>query len=66
MTQRKRRKSAPARATAAGPYRVGRWNGLPNYECAHCAFATLELSRIEAHAKQKHGIESVPDRSVGA
>lgn len=32
-----------------------KWSGLVNYECADCAFATLEPDLIVRHAVHAHG-----------
>jgi len=30
-------------------YTVGKWCGLPNYECKFCAYATLDKKRMINH-----------------
>lgn len=39
-------------------YKVGAWNGLPNYECLvdGCPFATLEARDMTDHLRKTHRI----------
>lgn len=37
-------------------WRVGTWNGHPNFECAHCAYATLQPRTLAEHLKTAHGV----------
>lgn len=37
-------------------YSISQWNGLPNYECRHCPWSTLDSALIELHAYQQHRI----------
>lgn len=33
-------------------YKTTRWAGLPNYECSHCEFATLDEDEMVTHQNQ--------------
>lgn len=35
-------------------YTVGTWAGLPNYECRHCPFATLDEAEMLSHCIARH------------
>lgn len=38
------------------PYRITRWNGIPNYECRECPYATVEgLEAVLRHINERHG-----------
>jgi hypothetical protein len=37
-------------------YRLGTWNGHPNYECAHCPYATLRPRVLVQHLRATHGV----------
>jgi hypothetical protein len=53
---RRRRKAAPKPAVAPPPpYRRSRWNRRPLYECASCAYSTLEEQEIDRHVRLAHG-----------
>ena len=49
----KKSEQQPKREAPAG-FRVTRWNGMRNYECTRCPFATLDEERAREHSK-KHG-----------
>ena len=37
-------------------WRVGTWNGHPNFECGHCSYATLHPRTLVEHLKTAHGV----------
>lgn len=41
---------AQVAAAKEEPYRSGEWDGIPNYKCPYCLYATIEGS----HAVQVH------------
>ena len=48
---------APSEAAAPGPvlnYTVIKWNGLENYECRECPYATLDELMMQEHQAQWH------------
>lgn len=36
-------------------YTTAEWKGLPNYECVHCAYATVDHQSALEHATDAHG-----------
>lgn len=43
---------AAADAEAKRGYRIGKWAGLPNYECLTCPFASTEEMAIDLHVAE--------------
>lgn len=39
------------------PFRRTGWRGRINYECARCAYATLDALRMAEHLRVVHGAE---------
>ena len=35
-------------------YKTTKWNGLDNFECLHCKFATLDRGLIAQHVRGRH------------
>ena len=35
-------------------YKVGAWNGIPNYECSYCQFSTVNEGKMLMHLQQRH------------
>jgi hypothetical protein len=46
--------SPAATEAATEGYVVTSWNGLPNYECSVCPYATLSEESILLHVLQQH------------
>lgn len=65
--------ASPAEGTAPGwkeptsterAFRIGAWAGIPNYECNHCAYATLDLETIRDHVVRRHGLDAAEDGTI--
>ena len=35
-------------------FTIGKWKGLPHYQCNLCSFETLSLPNMQAHIAEKH------------
>lgn len=35
-------------------YTESTWKGLPNFECTHCSFATLDRGQMVRHVRDRH------------
>lgn len=43
-----------------GNYIIGKWSGLPNYECELCdQFKTLNIEHLKVHMLDRHGEPAV-------
>lgn len=42
------------------------WNGLDNYQCSLCPFATLDHDLMKEHARDRHPLESESAPDVAA
>jgi Zn ribbon nucleic-acid-binding protein len=51
------KKRTPARRKTPEPFRVGTWNGLPNYECIRCGFKSLDREAALEHVLTRHAIQ---------
>lgn len=50
--------------TGSDVYTVGEWNGLPQWQCRHCAWDTLDgVQAVMQHYVDRH-VEAVPPKPV--
>jgi hypothetical protein len=54
----------PPDSGVAPPYTVSSWKGLPNYECSRCAFATVDLDRMNNHWLSEHAPPAPLERII--